>query len=81
MDPNAYESPIIDNLNNLSGDDGDIISPQGVYSVEDWIINNQAVVQNQYGIQNQYGVVVDTAVGGVVAFLVFIAVSQVDLTP
>lgn len=75
MDPNAYESPIIDNLNNLSGDDGDIISPQGVYTVEDWIVNNQAVVQNQYGV------VVDTAVGGVIAFLVFIAVSQVDLTP
>lgn len=75
MDPNVYEPPIIDNLNNLSGDDGDIISPQGVYTVEDWIVNNQAVVQNQYGV------VVDTAVGGVIAVLVFIAISQVDLTP
>lgn len=75
MDPNTYEPPIIDNLNNPYGDDGDIISPQGVYTVEDWVVNTQAIVQNQYGV------VVDTAVGGVIAVLVFIAISQVDLTP
>jgi len=77
MDPNTYESPIIDNLNSMSGDDGDNISPQGVYTVEDWVYNYQAVLDTQYGLY------IDTAIGGVVAVMVFIAAlaSQIDLTP